>query len=202
MWPKWPNILYERRGSKMRISDEAAHKFISLYTLLMYYAGQERKVLPHAMSLDDFKEVPLGLKTLCREAIYEPTPLLKKFVDANRELLTKEALDTLDSWTRGYVRGTFMVVRHLRKYNIFYVGGRSPKVFAVLGLTGELSRLIPKEIMPVMVKTVLMPYEGVIVCDGLLLADGHVMPELESQQEMMEEYNAAKQSLPLITTLG
>src|SRR6476661_5913325 len=99
----------------MRISPEGARKFISLYIFLMYYAGQERHLLPPDMTLDEFKESELEVKIACRDAIYEPRHLIMRFLDANRELLTHEAQDTLASWAEHYVKGKFYLLRHLKR---------------------------------------------------------------------------------------
>ncbi len=40
----------------MRVSPEEARKFTSLYNLLLYYAGQERKLLSPHMNLDEFRK--------------------------------------------------------------------------------------------------------------------------------------------------
>ncbi len=60
----------------------------------------------------------------------------------------------------------------------------------MVGLTSELSEMVPKDIVPALVKTVLLPYEGVIVCDGLILAAGHVKLDPEMKREMSEQYKA------------
>jgi hypothetical protein len=189
-----------REVFKMRVSPEGAHKFISLYILLLYYAGQERRLLPRGMTLDDFKESGLDLKIACRDAIYEPRHLIMRFHDANRDLLTTEAQKTLESWANGYVKGRFYVLRHLKQNSIFMLPGSKPRAYGVLGLTDELDKVIPKAALPAYVETVLLPYEGVVVCDGLVLADtSKVGPPV--RHEMSDLYKEIKQSGDLITSL-
>ncbi len=185
----------------MRVSAEGARQFNSLYTLLLYYAGQERRILPVTMTLDEFREGPQGLKIRCRDAIYEPTLLIGRFLDENEDLLSAQAQDTLTSWERCYVMGTFAVLRHMKKHSIFVSTLGPPKAYAVLGLTEELSAMVPKEIVPALVKTVLLPYEGVIVCDGLILAAGHVRLDAETKREVSEQYKVIQKAGELITTL-
>jgi len=185
----------------MRVAAEAARNFTSLYTLLLYYAGQVRKLLPAEMSLDEFSEGPLGLKIRCRDALYEPTLLIGRFREANADLLSSEAQATLTNWERSYVKGTFAVLRHLKKHSIFVSTGGAPKAYGVIGLTQELKDMIPKEIVPALVQTVLLPYEGVIVCDDLILAAGHVKLDPEMKREMSEQYKMIEQAGELITRL-
>jgi hypothetical protein len=189
------------RAVNMRVSSETARKFNSLYTLLLYYAGQERKVLPSSMNLDDFKDGPLGLKIRCRDAIYEPIPLIGRFLQANGELLTVEAQATLALWADKHMSGTFAVLRHLKKYSVFLAQDGSGKAYGVLGLTEDLGQMIPKEILPSLVKTVLLPFEGAIVCDGIVVAAGHVTLDVEDQKELNAQYAEIKRTGNIITSL-
>jgi hypothetical protein len=185
----------------MRVSAEAARNFSSLYTLLLYYAGQVRKLLPAEMSLDEFREGPQGLKIRCRDAIYEPTLLIGRFLEDNIDLLSADARATLAKWEGSYVKGTFAVMRHLKKHSIFISTEGVPRGYGVVGLNQELKDMIPKEIVPALVKTVLLPYEGVIVTDDLILAAGHVKLDRELKREMTEQYKMIEQAGELITRL-
>jgi hypothetical protein len=184
----------------MRISPEGARKFISLYIFLMYYAGQERHLLPPDMTLDEFKESELEVKIACRDAIYEPRHLIMRFLDANRELLTHEAQDTLASWAEHYVKGKFYLLRHLKRNSIFLLMGNKTKAYGVLGLTDELDKVIPKLALPAYVETVLLPYEGAVVCDGLVVSDNTPVTATV-KHEMADEYKMIKQGGELITKL-
>lgn len=184
----------------MRISPEGARKFISLYIFLMYYAGQERHLLPPDMTLDEFKESGLDVKIACRDAIYEPRHLIMRFLDSNRELLTQEAQDTLESWAEHYVKGKFYLLRHLKQNSIFLLLENKMKAYGVLGLTDELDRVIPKGALPAYVETVLLPYEGKVVCDGLVVSDNTPVTATV-KREMADEYKQLKQAKELITRL-
>ena len=113
--------------------DDALH-FISLYTMLLYHAGHERGVLPADMTFDDFLDEPLRLKVECREAAYEPSPLFDEFLAANSDILSDEEKNKVSDWKR-YVRGTFVVVRHLKKHSIFLDTESPPHAYGVLSLT-------------------------------------------------------------------
>ena len=73
----------------------------------------------------------------------------------------------MGAWTR-YISGTFLVLRHLKKYTIFLHSASPSSAYGVLGLTNDLEELLPKPRLPISVKTVLLPYNGVVVCDGML----------------------------------
>jgi hypothetical protein len=123
-----------------------------------------------------------------------------RFLEANRELLTAEALHTLETWANHYVKGRFYVLRHLKQHSIFLLSGGRAKAYGVLGLTDELDKVIPKSALPAYVETVLLPYEGVVVCDGLVLADTTLVGPAV-RREMADLYKEIKQSGDLITSL-
>jgi len=186
-------------GESMRVSADAADYFITLYMRLLYYAGQRREVLSPALSFSDFLAEPWQVKYACREAIYEPWPLIKDFLTTHGDTLTGEEQKTVDAWTRS-ISGTFVVLRHLKKYTIFLHSTSPPSAFGVLGLTTDLEELLPKSRLPIGVKTVLLPYRGVVVYDGLLsVYDIIIGPNM--RYGLNEDYKNIKNAGRFFTTL-
>jgi hypothetical protein len=185
----------------MRVSEDAARRFMSLYTTLLYYAGRERGVLPGGTGMDDFLDAPLELKVMCREVVYEPTPIISAFARVNADVLSDAAKQTLAAWAKHFVKGDFIMLRHVKTHTIM-LGTKEPRVaYAVLGLTTDLPEMIPASRLPASVSTVLLPYEGVIVCDGLLTApNAGVGPEM--RRKLGQEYKAIEKAGGLITKLG
>ena len=183
----------------MRVSQDAAGNFIHLYHQLLHYAGQRRDVLPSDMSLENFIEEPLELKVDCRDAIYAPSPLLDDFLADQESSLSAEEQDIVRVWKR-YVNGTFVVLRHLKKHAIFLDDASPANAYGVLGLIDDLEEIFPKPILPTFVKTVLLPYQGVVVCDGLFRGYGITIGS-NMRRDMNENYKEIKNSGRLIITL-
>ncbi len=78
----------------MRVSTDAANCFITLYIRLLYYAGQQRDVLPPALSFSLF--------------LAEPWPLIDDFMTAHGDTLSVEEQQIVAAWTC-FLRGTFVV---------------------------------------------------------------------------------------------
>ena len=105
----------------------------------------------------------------------------------------------MDAWTRS-ISGTFVVLRHLKKYTIFLHSTSPPSAFGVLGLTTDLEELLPKSRLPIGVKTVLLPYRGVVVYDGLLsVYDIIIGPNM--RYGLNEAYKNIKNAGRFFTTL-
>ena len=182
----------------MRVAEAAAWRFIGLYMQLLYYAGRKRGVLPQEMPFAQFKPTPHATKIAARNAIYEPPLLIPDFLDDTPDLAEADRA-VVTAWQR-YISGRFIVVRHLKKHTIF-MGAEEPfGVYAVLGLTTDLADLAPPERLPYIVRTVLLPYEGVIVCDGLL-ETYNVMIGPTMRRNLHADYQTAKRGGTVLTTL-
>jgi hypothetical protein len=183
----------------MKIAPQAAEDFIFLYHHLLYFAGQMRNFLPSDMSLDEFIDEPLETKAGCRDAIYEPLPLFDEFLATEGNRLTPKEQTAIQHWKR-FVRGDFIVLRHLKKHTIFLNTTEPSKAYAVLSLTTDMPELIPDFALPTYIETVLLPYEGVIVYDGIVLASP-ILIGPNMTREMKAEYTAIKKAKQVVTTL-
>lgn len=183
----------------MRIKADAADRFLQLYMRLQLFAGQRRDVLPEKMSWDDFLDTPLSVKIACRDKIYEPSPLLDDFLLAQSDTLTLEEHNIVADWRR-FVRGTFLVLRHLKQYSVFIHSTSPSCAYGVLSLSSDLTELVPMHLLPISVKTVLLPYEGVIVCDGLLNVYGMKFGS-NMRSNFNEEYKEMKSTGRFFTVL-
>jgi len=182
----------------MRVAEDAAWRFIGLYMQLLYYAGQQRGVLPKRMTFEEFKQTPYAKKIDSRNAIYEPTLLISDFLEAATDLSDADRA-AVTAWQR-YVNGRFIILRHLKKHSIFMAADEPFGIYAVLGLTTDLPDLAPPERLPYIVRTVLLPYEGVIVCDGLL-ETYNVVIGATMRRNLNADYQEAKRAGKVITLL-
>ncbi|HKP53793.1 MAG TPA: hypothetical protein VJ183_14220 [Chloroflexia bacterium] len=184
----------------MLIPESDAAEFIALYVGLLYYAGGSRGIIPDDMSFDEFLDEPTEVKVDCRDALYEPRPMFNEFLEDNADQMSAEQQEIVRAWNDRYVRGKFVVLQHLKQHAIFLSTDSSPKAYAVLGLTTELSDMAPKAYLPLLMETTLLPYKDMIVCDGLVRISpvliGHSMT-----RNMKAEYAEIKRAGGLITAL-
>ena len=148
------------------------------------------------MEFDAFLDTPLTVKVECREALYDPTPLFEDFLADNSEMLSEEDRATIESWRDHHLFDMFAIYRHLKEHTIFINSESPPQVYGALGLTTELSEIAPALRLPV-----LLPYEGRIVCDGIVLMQ-QVMIGPNMRRELKEIYENARRRKQVITSLG
>ena len=186
----------------MRIDKAAADRFIQLYIQLIYFAGQVRKIIGQEESLEDFLSEPLAVKLACRDALYDPSPLIGNFITAYESALDHETRHLLEDWTRAR-HGSFIVYSHEPDHSIFFdtiteSDVKPPNAYAVLSLTSELSKMVPE--VPHFVTTALLPYQGKIVCDGFITGPQVHFPA-NIQTILTDFYTLAQSEGQIITQL-
>jgi Domain of unknown function (DUF6398) len=141
--------------------------FFKLYWALMFFVNQRLQVIPNALtSPDAFGALPPEVCLKVRDAFLAHTDLLQPFVEENPTHLSDEELDLVHSWQH-LVHGKFYVFRELKKHTVFLSTDKQPVAYGVLALSQPFEEVIGPY-LPVLTQTVLLPFKGMIVYDGLL----------------------------------
>jgi hypothetical protein len=148
------------------LSPSDAAQFLALYGALRFYANQRLKAIPGLTTRAALEKRPLEDTMALRDALFDHPELIEAFVAENPERLGGDELALVASWTR-FVRDDFFLLRYLKRYAVFLNSGTPAKAYGVLGLTQPIQDICPPEYLPVLVKTVLLPFKGQIVYDGL-----------------------------------
>jgi hypothetical protein len=178
----------------MKLSTQDADLFFELMWSLQFFANQKLGLLPGVSSVAAYSDLSHEEKMAVREALYENPGLFGEYVSANPDQFPAEHMEIVLGW-KEFVRGDFYIERYLKRYTIF-IG--QDMVCGVLGLYEGLEEIIHKSFLPIYVRTVLLPFKGRIVYDGLLepysvFFGGNIKAELK------EVYLGAKQRGEIIT---
>ena len=181
----------------MKVSKEDADLFFQLTWGLQFHVNQQRQVLPSVETVQDYAKLSIEDKAKVRDALWENADLIDTYVRDNPDGLLAEELGIVQKWKR-HVAGTFQIYRLLKKHAILV--GEKGQVYGVLGLHDSLEDVLGGQPLPVMVQTVLLPFRGKIVYDGMLRRyNVHFGQGIRSN--LHEEYMTAKQNDRIITTL-
>jgi hypothetical protein len=185
----------------MKLSPDDVALFYKLMWPLQFYVNQKLKLLPEADSVEAYaNDYAYEDKLPVRDALYEHIELIDAFIAENPAKLAEDELAIVGSW-KNFVAGDFYIERYLKKGAIFIHAGEPPQVYVVLGLTDSLKDMFQYyHRPPILVKTVLLPFKGHIVYDGLfqtysIFFGGGIRGDLK------ETYMAAKQNQRIIETL-
>jgi len=181
----------------MRLSDEDANLFFKLMWGLQFYVNEQRQILPHVKSVEEYGPASSLDKVQVRDALWENPDLIDTYVKENPNGLSEEELAIVLKW-KGFVPDTFQIFRQLKEHAIFI--GEHAEVYGVVGLTDGLEEVLYGQPLPIMAQAVLLPFKGKVIYDGLLkpysISFGSGI-----RSSLKEQYLAAKQQGRIIKTL-
>jgi hypothetical protein len=183
----------------MKLSAQDTERFYRIWWALLRYVNAQHRIVP------DLPPVP-GKGTLnshdahqIRQVLWASEALREAFMSDNPAGLPAADLALVASW-RDRVAGEFFIFRHLKKYSVFLAQERPPKAYGVLGLASSIQEIIPSQALPVLVKAVLLPFEGKIIYDSLL-APYPVTFGSGIRSNLNEDYRQAQERGGVITSL-
>ncbi len=142
--------------------------FFRLYWGLNAYVNRQLAILPNQFTAASFRTIPMEQLATVRDAWVKHPELLAKYLAEDPDRLSPEDHAIVASW-RLKVAGQFFVVRHLKKYSVFLEQRQPGHLYGVLGLQTPMSDLLERP-LPVLVNAVLLPFDGVMVSDGLIVS--------------------------------
>ncbi len=148
----------------MLLSPEDAGLFFKLMPALQVFANQKLQVIRRLENVEQYQKVSDEQRVKLRNALYKKPDLIEEFVRENPSGFSADELGIISGW-KNFVTGDFMIERVLKKYAIF-IGNNN--VYGVLALTEPFHQVLGGMPLPVYVKTVLLPFKGKIIYDGLI----------------------------------
>lgn len=140
--------------------------FAKLHRALMFFVDRRLKVIPDEISSPEtFAALSPEVRVKVRDALTANVELIQSFVAENPAHLSEDELDIVRSW-RHLVADKFYIFRELTNYTVF-LSTTSPAVaYGVVALSLPFAVLIGPR-LPVLTKTVLLPFKNIVVYDGL-----------------------------------
>jgi hypothetical protein len=184
----------------MKLSTDDAALYYKLTWPLQFYVNQQLKILPRASTLEAYIECDYEDKLKVRNALYEHIELIDAFLNENPAQFTPAEIALARHW-KNFVAGDFYIERFLSKGAILIRGQEPPQVYLVLGLMEGIEEMLGKYYpLPLMIKTVLLPFKGQIIYDGLLQSY-NVFFGGGIKGSLKETYLTAKQNGRIIQSL-
>ncbi|HET6248992.1 MAG TPA: DUF6398 domain-containing protein [Tepidisphaeraceae bacterium] len=155
----------------MQLPPDDVATFFKLHRSLMFFVNQRLQVLPdRPANADEYSSLPPSARVKVHEALLQHQDVIQSFVDENPAGLAPDELDIVRSW-RHLVRGEFLIIREMARYTVFLSTERPPVAYGVLALAQPFDVLVGPD-LPLMVRTVLLPFKDKIVFDSLMSVSG------------------------------
>jgi len=181
----------------MKLSEQETELFYHLMWALQSYVNLKLKLYPKIKTSDDYADCKTEQRVEVRNALYKNIELIDFFVQENPQNFSQENLSIVSNW-KNFISGDFYIERLLKKYTIFI---QEETVYGVLGITQGFNELIYSSDLPKYVNTVLLPFKGKIIYDGLM-GSRNIYFGSGIKSSLKETYLRGKQNNCIIESLG
>lgn len=149
----------------MILTPEDAKLFFKLMPALQTYANRKLNLIKNLATPLDYRKTKMEERLKLRDALFgEHREIIGEFVRENPYGFPADELAIVASW-QNCIPGEFYFVDVAKKYNHILLHDKD--VYAVLGLTDPIHYLLNQP-LPAYIKTVLLPFKGKIIYDGLI----------------------------------
>jgi hypothetical protein len=183
----------------MPLDPDELRLFYKLYPALLCFVNQRQGITSTPFTTPEgFGKLPIEERLKLRDALVADMDLIDAFVSENPCSLSGDELEIVRSWNY-LVAGEFYVYRCLKNHTVFLTTVEPVVAYGVLSLTAPLEDLIGHR-LPHLCKTVLLPFKGRIVYDGML-AGYNVRFGSGIRRRLKASYDDAKERTGIVTSL-
>jgi len=145
----------------MILTEQDAALFYRAWDALLVWVNERRQVVPPFPPPTPGHPIAPALVAKIRDVLWADDRLREQFLAEDAASLGAAERALIGSW-KHRVRGQFVIYSHMKKQSIFM----SDAVYGVRGIFTPLEVMFPS--LPIFVEAVLLPFQDVIITDGLL----------------------------------
>ena len=190
---------------KMHLTQVEIEEFYKLWYGLVWGVNEKQKVIPHfskpvygtrvTVSQEDFMKI--------RDEMWKNPKWIDNFLkQSDNGEFTEKQRGTILSWSKNFVNGQFVIMRHLKNYSVFMqIAENEPvKLYGVNGISDTFKDTCHGG-THVMVEVVLIPFGDKIIYDTFLVTN-HISFGSGTQKIFNNEYKVSKDKHGIITSLN
>lgn len=182
-----------------QLNDHDCEHFYILWIGLLGFVNEKMNVVNEKIEPIYPNPVPDQVLYLVRNVLWKNPQLIEEYVQESD--LPREDVDILMLWRTNYKEGSFIVFRYEAEYAVVIGSNENgeDRLYGLKGISQTVAAAL-KHRQPAMIKTVLLPYKGMIIYDSFtsLSPISYAQGALESFRRVYE--NALKHGV--ITDLG
>jgi hypothetical protein len=150
----------------MQLRPDQTARFYRIWFPLLHYVNEQRQLTTTFPDTPEEGSITQNDALQLRDALWADDELREKFIAENPAGLPPADLAVVASW-QYRLTGQFFIVRHLKKYTVF-LSQNPTHAYGVLGLVSPIEEIVGSTV-PIYVQAVLLPFEGQIIYDSLLM---------------------------------
>jgi hypothetical protein len=183
----------------MYLGEQDARVFYKSWLGLLEFTNQRYQIYPGLTEMVNAEMLNPQEVLQIRNKLWEDETILEEYLQQYGKALTIREFELIKSW-KNKVLGRFILLKYLKKYSVFMQEDMGGKLFGVLGIHNPIEDMFPPARLPIYVDAVLMPFEGKIIYDSLLVPYNlHFGSGIK--RRFNEDYRSIKERSGIITTL-
>lgn len=184
----------------MMLAQSEIALFYKVWCTLIWSINQRYKIVP------TFKKPVYGERInekpfiAIRPKLWENPQWIDEFLcEKEPGGLNEAECEILKEWRKNFIKGQFIVVKHLSKYSVF-MPLKASKLYGVWGISEPIRETAPYPV-PYMVETVLLPFEDKIIYDSFI-GNYPVSFGKSLKDSIKDSYEKIKETTGIIETIG
>ena len=150
----------------MTLSGDDGKLYYKLWFPLLDFVNERCKVNKKLTSITDAERLnPTDVKAVS-DALCDNIYLIDEYLAQHKEIIEEHRAIIL-GW-KNFVKGRFLIERHLKKGSIF-ISFEEEDVYQVVGINNSIEEIFLFFSIPLLVEATLYPFRDVIITDGLIM---------------------------------
>ena len=171
--------------------------FLEAHLRLLFFVGQQSKIIDKKMDFTDFVETDFSVKLNCRNYFLDNKKLLDDYISTHFDELTTEQIKILAGFNTS-ISSDFIIFKCLKNHAIF-IDTKSNTFYEVKALGDRFDHFFDR--IPILVEATILPFNNQIVYDGFLkptrITLGSGITSI-----LNEDYKRAKSNNQIVMTIG
>ena len=177
----------------MVLTETQAKLFYDLWIPLLDFVNRKYKLRKEFYGMDSPKGLPLDVVRTISGKLWEDTTVIEEYITKNAQNMREEHISIVRGWKK-VVHGKFVVERHLKNGSILISCEEDGTVYKVRGIYSSWREILERFPMPQIVETTLIPFQGIIIHDGLVKPYGICLGKNMADQAKQMYLNAKKEN--------
>ncbi|PIY80453.1 MAG: hypothetical protein COY80_02870 [Candidatus Pacebacteria bacterium CG_4_10_14_0_8_um_filter_42_14] len=152
-------------NQESQLTSEQVVHFYQLWFGVLQFANEEQKLVPSMLGKNFSDGVDTGDAGKIAWYLWKHPQVFNNYI--KKYDLSNEEATIIKAWRDNHFKGKFYIVRYLKNGAVFLSAGKEEKPYLIKGLASDFEEMWPRQVLPFLVETVLLPFEGVITTCGL-----------------------------------
>ena len=186
----------------MNLTEQERTLFYKIWCALIWGVNEKRNIVPKFEKPVYGNPIDQEPFIAIRKVLWDNPQWIDDFIHDNEcGELTETDLGILADWRKNFIKDSFIIMRHLKKYSVFMTWEEDAKLYGVCGISEPFSEMVPSAALPLMIETTLLPFNDKIIYDSFLIYN-RISFGGGVRKNFKESYNEVKAKTGIIENMS